>query len=125
MPAERPRHAVRLHARLRRELRGNRVRDDMDVLAGLARKVAREREVGGVHAAKGREVTGDEQPRAHARGREAIPYRAPLRNQNWTPIWVTNGVKLNISIAVPRFAASTIAAHARTRASESDIAIRH
>ncbi len=90
--------------------------DEMDGGVFRAGKIAREREVRHVHPAVGSEIARDEQPGAHrdVLRAVAIACTAPARNQNCKPIWVTNGVKLKMSAAVPRFTARMIPAHART-----------
>ena len=131
MRAKRTGDEMRMHGRQRRELGCDPMADDVNLMArsavrsGAPREIAGERVVGHVHAAVRGEVTGDQKPHAHltARGRVsgivATACTAPARNQNCRPICVTNGVKLKISAAVPRLAASAIAAHARTLASTS------
>ena len=119
------------HARERGELGRDAMADEVDVgLRSLAaREVTRQREVRHVHSTVGREIARDEQPRAHllvARGPPgpagvAIACTAPARNQNCSPIWVTNGVKLKMSAAVPRLTARMIPrarAHLRVRIGE-------
>src|SRR4029079_7550262 len=89
-------------------------------------EIGREGVVGRVHAAERHEVAGRHQPRRHGRvdARDATrPCSAPARNQNCKPICVTNGVNVKMSAAVPRLAARTTAAHARTLASASVRAI--
>ena len=51
-----------------REVVPDAVRDDMQLVAAPG-EVARQREVGDVHAAERREVAGDQEPRRHLRNR--------------------------------------------------------
>ena len=68
MPAEWPPHMVDVDTRLTREVVPDAVRDDMQLVAAPG-EVARQREIGDVHAAERREIAGDQEPRRHLRNR--------------------------------------------------------
>src|SRR5262249_42932763 len=106
--------------RHRGEIGPRAMRHELDLVAA-AREIARERVVRRIHAAERREITRDDEPPVHdRRGRFAIaPCRQPSRNQNWSPVAVPNGTKLNTSGSVPKFAAITAAAHNRSSESRS------
>src|SRR5262245_47112840 len=91
------------------------VRDEMDFAFACA-QISGKRVVRGIHAAKRREITCDEQPGSCQRRRRPIiaPCSAPSRNQNCKPTCVANGTKLKTSAIVPRLTAATVAAHRRS-----------
>ena len=126
MRAKRAGNEVRVHRWQGGEIRRDPMADDMHFAGRRTRgtrpprEIAGQRVVGHVHPAVRGEITGDQEPHVHLIARRRVAgivdtaCTAPDKNQNCMPIWVTNGVKLKISAAVPRFAANAIAAQART-----------